>query len=93
MKCGCDFENRSHFTPCLFDVENDASEFENLAPANEQLVAAMWRDLNLSNLGLYGQRSHTPPALLGPCNTSCAAKYFARFGGSAGPVCGVPGCK
>ena len=93
MKCGCAFKNRSHFTPCLFDVADDVSEFSDLAPAHEPLVNDMWRALNLSNLELYGQSSHSPPALLGPCNASCAQQYFARFGSAPGPICGVPGCQ
>eukprot|EP01052_Picozoa_sp_SAG31_P019295 SAG31_NODE_1401_length_8497_cov_4.386640_2_plen_673_part_00 len=103
--CGCayDVEERNHFVPCLFDVEADSSEFHDLSAGQPALRASMWEALNLSNLeqymmGIPGKKQaqgRTPPALLGPCNPTCAVEYWRRFGvkGDVGPNCGVPGCE
>lgn len=86
--CGCAFKDRTTFVPCLFDVVADASERVDLSASQPSLVADLWKALNLSNLELYGM-SHSPPNLLGNCNASCASLHY---GGSRGPICGVPGC-
>lgn len=105
--CGCayDDEDRGHFVPCLFDVEQDSSEFHDLShasPLGATIRHEMWAALNRSNLeqymlGIPGKkqaRGRTPAAMLGPCNPHCASAYWARYGvkGDGGPQCGVPGC-
>ena len=97
--CGCDFKDRSHYTPCLFDVGADPSEFKDLGGAQKDLLEDMWRTLNLTNLELWGrapgprQEGSTPAELLGPCNSTCADQHWTKFRpGSKGPICNVPGC-
>jgi len=89
-KCGLTYRPGDPYTPCLFD-ESDLREMTDLAPANRGTVTAMWRQLNTTNLGSFTARS--PPSLVGPCNASCAARYWKAHGGCCGgPICGVPGC-
>ena len=100
--CGCAYKDRERFVPCLFDVESDVSEFNDLSAIQGALREAMWADLNRTNLeqymlGIPGKkqaRGRTPANLLGACNASCANSYWRSFGvsGDEGPQCGVPGC-
>lgn len=92
--------------PCLFDLRADKEERVNLAGAEEHrgLVQQLWAQLNRSVLtgrdcsgwsgpvrSFGGQCS--PPELLGPCDSSCAASHWESVSGAGmGPVCGVPGC-
>lgn len=107
-KCGCAYEDRSHFVPCLFDVAGDPSEYTDLSaePSLAGLRERMWAALNLSNLEQNMHRDdqrdnasdpsqrRSPEALVGPCNQQCAAQYWGRYGRTTGgPVCGVPGCE
>lgn len=90
-KCGCAYTNRSALVPCLFDVEDDPSEFHDLSAAHGELRTRLWRSLNLSNLELYMHRADTkdpsgdptasrsPAHLVGPCNATCAAAYWSKF--------------
>eukprot|EP00729_Bicosta_minor_P007231 gene7231-22231_t len=98
-KCGCSFKDRSVFTPCLFDVANDPSEYTDLSALHPEMREQMWASLNRTNLEQYMHRSdekvgpgRSPPELLGYCNASCATKYWAQYPGQSGPACGVPGC-
>lgn len=101
--CGCAYEDRNHFVPCIFDVETDQSEFHDLSAIKSSLKIHMWTALNLSNLEQYMQgipgkkqaQGRTPATLLGPCNSACAQNYWRRYGvhGDPGPECGVPGCE
>jgi len=97
--CGCAFKDRSHFVPCLFDVEADPSEYTDLSASHSELLTQMWTALNTTNLDQSAlnpndrPQSHSPPDLLGPCNPKCAAAFFAKYpGGGGSPQCGVPGC-
>lgn len=100
--CGCSYEERDHFVPCLFDVNADKSEFTDISAQQLATRQQLWERLNASNLELYMHRgmervengtTRSPAHLLGPCNQECANAYWAKWGlGSAGPVCGVPGC-
>ena len=36
-KCGCSFKDRSVFTPCLFDVANDPSEYTDLSALHPEM--------------------------------------------------------
>ena len=66
-----------------------------IAPEEAALVKSMWASLNATVATSYISRS--PPELLGPCNSSCALEYWAKYGGTgteaAAPECGVPGCR
>ena len=86
--CGCAYKDRTHFVPCLFDVEADPSERNDLSEVMPELLHSMWAALNTTNLEYYGT-DHSPPALLGKCDAACAAKVY---GTKEGPICGVPGC-
>lgn len=106
--CGCFYNhgpagNGHPNVPCLFDVEADMSEFHDISSsAPPGLKAHLLRTLQLQNLELYMHRadgrkndlpSRSPAALLGPCDVNCSQAYWAKWGiGSAGPICGVPGC-
>jgi len=105
---GCNaYKNRSHFEPCVFDLDADPYEVDNLAAAQPDLVFTLWALLNRTQLTAFHARS--PAALLGTCNASCARGVWGRsavwgqpFGGGEpfgeaadkdiGPICGVPGC-
>uniref|UniRef100_A0A7S4SNS5 Sulfatase N-terminal domain-containing protein n=1 Tax=Alexandrium monilatum TaxID=311494 RepID=A0A7S4SNS5_9DINO len=82
------YQRRSHFVPCLFDVDADPREEHNLAAEMPELVSAMWAELNRTSLTAYSARS--PERLLGICHPLCA---LGKWGGTPGPVCGVPGCE
>ena len=107
--CGCQYTKRSDptpFVPCVFDVANDVSEFNDVSAAHSALRTQMWAALNRSNLELYMHRADTkespddptanrsPAEYTGPCNATCADAYWRQYGvsGAAGPLCGVPGC-
>ena len=90
-KCGLSYKPGDAYLPCLFD-EADLREMQDIAPANPDVVAAMWGQINRTNLGAFTARS--PASLLGPCNPECAASYWKSRGSRSGdgPTCGVPTC-
>eukprot|EP01063_Lacrimia_lanifica_P025759 TRINITY_DN3371_c0_g1_i1.p2 TRINITY_DN3371_c0_g1~~TRINITY_DN3371_c0_g1_i1.p2 ORF type:complete len:533 (+),score=206.33 TRINITY_DN3371_c0_g1_i1:66-1664(+) len=90
--CGVAFQHRSHFRPCLFDLSTDEREEHDLSAARPELLQALWKQLNTTQLTRFTSRS--PAALLGACNETCAEEYWtAAYRGSfPGPYCGVPGC-
>ena len=100
-KCGCQFKDRAQYTPCLFDVGADPSEFAPLeGEAAAKKMAVMWRQLNLTNLELYARapgprrEGSSPAHLVGACNQTCTEAYWSTFGvhHAEGPQCGVPAC-
>ena len=93
--------------PCLFDLDTDESEHDDLGadPANAALVHSMWKILNETALTAFCKNvtggsggssgcNSSPAKLLGPCNRTCADSYWAKLHApsGSGPVCGVPGC-
>ena len=94
-KWNCDvYENRTHFTPCLFNLFEDEREMNDLAPQKQGKVKDMWTVLN-ETVQWTSFVSRSPPDLLGPCNSTCSHTYWSSFGGdptSDEPQCGVPGC-
>merc|ERR1712232_597227 len=84
------YKNRTHFEPCLFDLEADPREKHNLGPKMQKLVQDMWEELNKTNLAKFKSRS--PAHLIGVCNSKCAKKKWAELGPGPGPTCDVPGC-
>ena len=101
-KCGCTFADRSVFNPCLFDVETDPSEYNDISDQHPEMRAQMWALLNKTNLELYMHHNdsrtapgRSPADRIGPCNATCAAAFWKPYGEEGlhnGPVCGVPGC-
>merc|ERR1711937_139136 len=51
--CGCSYKDRSHFVPCLFDVEADPSEYDDISSKQPELKTQLWTKLNRSNLEVY----------------------------------------
>ena len=89
---GCSaYMDRTRFRPCLFDLETDEREQNDLAAEMPELVESLWKQLNSTLLTKYTSRS--PPELLGPCNEECAFKVFDTNKRGQHPICGVPGCK
>lgn len=101
-KCGCNYQDRTNFVPCLFDVNADPSEYTDVSDQHADLRTQMWSVLNDTNLELYmhhdDQRAapgRSPAAMIGKCNATCASAFWdhwGSFGGKEGPTCGVPGC-
>eukprot|EP00756_Hemistasia_phaeocysticola_P052303 Hpha_TRINITY_DN27519_c0_g1::TRINITY_DN27519_c0_g1_i1::g.86225::m.86225 len=89
--CGLAFRNRDHFVPCLFDLNADEREENDLSASKPRLLENLWTELNTTQLSNYSSR--TPAALLGVCDETCAAAHWkAEYGASLkGPICGV--CK
>ena len=54
--CGCSYEEREHFVPCLFDVNADSSEFTDISAKEPAVRERIWSKLNLTNLELYMHR-------------------------------------
>lgn len=86
--------------PCLFDLEADTSERNDLGPdpANREMLQHLWDVLNRTVMTRYcrnvkahssGSCDRSPPEKLGLCDLACAKKHW---GGNIGPICGVPGC-
>eukprot|EP01065_Artemidia_motanka_P032219 TRINITY_DN39251_c0_g1_i1.p1 TRINITY_DN39251_c0_g1~~TRINITY_DN39251_c0_g1_i1.p1 ORF type:complete len:629 (+),score=222.81 TRINITY_DN39251_c0_g1_i1:76-1962(+) len=90
--CGLSFLDRTSFVPCLFDVEADPRETNNLAAREPALTALLWKKLNTSYLTWY--HSRTPAEMLGVCDADCAVKHWKGLGDrkGSGPICGVPTC-
>ena len=89
--------------PCLFNLESDTGERDDIGSANIELVNHLWLVLNQTVMTRYcrnvqshsnGGCNRSPPKMLGNCNASCALKYWESLGGKGayGPICGVPGC-
>jgi hypothetical protein len=88
---GCSvYQDRRFFRPCLFDLETDEREENDLAGELPQLVESLWKQLNITLMTKFVSR--TPPELLGPCNEQCAFELFETNKAGQHPVCGVPGC-
>ena len=90
--CGCAYQDRATpFVPCLFDVRADPSEFDDVSADHMALRTRLWRELNRTNLEQYQHRADTkdptgdptanrsPARLVGPCNATCAATFWARY--------------
>eukprot|EP00927_Polykrikos_kofoidii_P056640 TRINITY_DN50730_c0_g1_i1.p1 TRINITY_DN50730_c0_g1~~TRINITY_DN50730_c0_g1_i1.p1 ORF type:complete len:602 (-),score=68.04 TRINITY_DN50730_c0_g1_i1:224-1951(-) len=81
------FKDRANFQPCLFDLQADPEERQDLAAKRPDLVTELWAELNRTALTVY--RSRSPAVLVGHCDQSCAE---TKWKGKPGPICGVPGC-
>merc|ERR1712190_496094 len=90
--CGLQFLDRTNFRPCVFDVQRDPREMQDLSQARPELLNDLWGRLNRSFLTWY--HSRTPESMLGDCNKSCAKSHWRGMGSPKGdgPIRGVPGC-
>jgi len=82
------YENRTNFKPCLFDLEADPSERINLSEQLPTVVHEMWKLLNDTYLTYYGV-GRSPASLIGDCQPTCTKKKWNNL---PGPECAVPGC-
>ena len=69
----------------------DPSEFDDVSADHMALRTRLWRELNRTNLEQYQHRADTkdptgdptanrsPARLVGPCNATCAATFWARY--------------
>jgi len=93
--CGLDFKDRTKYKPCLFNIQEDPQERNDLSQQQPELLGDLWGRLNQSFLTWY--HSRTPTAMLGPCNQKCSDAHWKKLGvhgkGALGPTCGVPGCE
>merc|ERR1712100_685401 len=88
--CGVQFLDRSRLKPCLFNIQADPQERNDLSAQHPELMNDLWTRLNTSFLTWYEARS--PNSMLGPCNKKCASAHWKSLVSNDGPICGVPGC-